>query len=119
MAYPIVPVVEHYGGRVPARGGLFVRMRCPFHEDGHPSASINVRKQRFHCFVCQLNMDAIALVRWQEDCSYADAVTKVEAITGEGNSQVRNPASGGGWLPGRPGDRRGDGQDVEAWRRLF
>lgn len=118
MAYPVGPVVEHYGGRVPARGGMYVRMRCPFHEDGHPSASINVAKQRFHCFVCDINADAIGLVRLQEGCSYADAVAKVEAITGEGDRKVSGPTVDSPWLPSGTRDQRRGGGTVETWRLL-
>ena len=116
MAYPVGPVVEHYGGRVPTRQGLYLRVRCPFHGDTHPSASINQQTQRFHCFVCDFNGDAIAIVRWQEGCSYADALTKVEAITGKSDGQVRKPAGDSEWLSPRAGDRDARRPQVETWR---
>ncbi len=116
MAFPVIAVVEHYGGRVPTRGGMYIRVRCPFHEDGHPSASINTHKQRFHCFTCGFDGDAIAVIRWQEECSYADAVAKAEAITGTSNDQVRNPAGTSEWLSPRAGDRDARRPQVETWR---
>ena len=31
-----------------------VKVRCPFHEDTNPSASINTVKNLFHCWVCNV-----------------------------------------------------------------
>ena len=31
-----------------------VKVLCPFHEDTHPSASINTYKDLFHCWVCDI-----------------------------------------------------------------
>ena len=31
-----------------------VKVHCPFHNDLHPSASINTYKDLFHCWVCDV-----------------------------------------------------------------
>jgi DNA primase len=41
-------VLAHYD--LPAGKGSQFKIRCPFHEDGEPSCSINTEQQVFHCF---------------------------------------------------------------------
>jgi DNA primase len=36
----------------PTKGGMELRLRCPFHEDKTPSLSINAETGKFHCFGC-------------------------------------------------------------------
>ena len=49
---------------------------CPFHNDHHASLSFNVRKNTYHCFVCDAHGDTIDLVRhllnkdFQQACLY-------------------------------------------------
>lgn len=45
---------------------------CPFHNDKHPSASIKTGK--FHCFRCQLHLDAIDFVRKYHSIDFRAAV---------------------------------------------
>ena len=34
-----------------------VKVTCPFHQDNHPSASINTKKDLFHCWVCNIGFN--------------------------------------------------------------
>lgn len=34
-----------------------VKVICPFHQDNHPSASINTKKDLFHCWVCNIGFN--------------------------------------------------------------
>ena len=43
---------KKYFSDVDFEGKSEVKVLCPFHDDTHPSASINVEKNLFHCFVC-------------------------------------------------------------------
>ena len=43
---------KKYFSDVDFEGKNEVKVVCPFHDDTHPSASINVEKDLFHCFVC-------------------------------------------------------------------
>lgn len=43
---------KKYFSDVDFEGKNEVKVLCPFHDDTHPSASINVEKNLFHCFVC-------------------------------------------------------------------
>lgn len=61
--YDIGPVLESLGAQLPVhvRGG-WQPMRCFAHDDAHPSASVNFSTNRFYCWSCGLNEDAIGLL---------------------------------------------------------
>ena len=48
--------------------------RCPFHEDHHPSLSVNPGRRQWRCWVCNLGRDAIDWVRLTQNCSAIEAV---------------------------------------------
>lgn len=85
---PIWDVLVHYGldGVEPAAGRT--KVHCPFHDDSNPSASVDVAKQRFVCFACDMSHDAYSLVMQQEGVSFASAVERVEEITGVSRPSV-------------------------------
>jgi hypothetical protein len=56
--------------------------RCPFHEDGSPSFSVNGPKGFYHCFGCGENGDAVAFVMKHDGMSFADAVRQVASEAG-------------------------------------
>lgn len=74
-------VIAHYGGVVPKDlGGSFEKMKCPFHDDRKPSASIS--KTYFKCFACEIHGDAIDIVQLQEGLGYKDAVEFILNLAG-------------------------------------
>jgi hypothetical protein len=55
-------------------------LRCPFHDDKSPSASIDLKYQRFYCHgPCDFSGDVIDLVKWREGYTdLQDVVTFLE-----------------------------------------
>ncbi len=47
-------------------------MRCPFHDDKHPSASI--KNNRLHCFVCNKTWNPVDYLMEKEMLSFKEAV---------------------------------------------
>ena len=62
---------------VAQRLGLHVNSRhqclCPFHDDHHPSMSLNVRRNTFRCFVCDAHGDVIDLTMRLLGMSFPEA----------------------------------------------
>ena len=48
-------------------------IRCPFHDDGSPSCSVNLDKRVFHCFACNEAGTILDFVAGMESCSIAEA----------------------------------------------
>lgn len=76
----IEAVLTHYGAeRVPqARGSGWRPMRCPFHEDGHASASVNA--EAFYCHTCGVKGDSLAIIQQQEQITFLEAITFARTI---------------------------------------
>lgn len=51
-----------------------VKVLCPFHEDTHPSASINTYKDLFHCWVCDIGYNEEQFIARINGISNTDAV---------------------------------------------
>src|SRR5947208_53291 len=62
-------------------GSRFVGL-CPFHAEKTPSFSINPEINRYYCFGCQANGDAISFVREVEHLDFVDAVERLAARAG-------------------------------------
>lgn len=69
------------------------KILCPFHDESRPSAVVDWERQRFRCFACGVNGDAVDLLQEREGLSRAQARDRAEAIAGIGNVVV--PESGG------------------------
>ena len=70
--------------------------RCPFHEDGSPSFSVNEGKRFYHCFGCNAHGDALDFLVRHLGLSFPDAVRQ---LAGEMGLQVpHEPAA----KPARP-----------------
>lgn len=68
---------EHYGLTVDRRGMAL----CPFHDDHHPSMKVD---ERFHCFACGEDGDAIDLVAKLFNFSVYEAAEKLIREFGDG-----------------------------------
>jgi hypothetical protein len=64
--YPVEQLLETSGKKI---------VRCPFHDDKHPSASI--KWNRLHCFVCDKTWGPIDLVMEKEGLSFIEAVERL------------------------------------------
>ena len=51
-----------------------VKVLCPFHEDTHPSASINTYKDLFHCWVCDIGYNEEQFIARINGISNSDAL---------------------------------------------
>lgn len=51
------------------------RLRCPFHDDKHPSASI--WKGKLHCFVCNKTWSSLDYLMEHDSLSFIDAVRRL------------------------------------------
>jgi DNA primase len=87
--YPIAPIFRALGGECSDYRTGRQKVRCPFHGDTRPSASIDFEKARFVCFACGVSGDAIDLLRTQEGLSWDAAVERAEALAGGAGGPVR------------------------------
>jgi hypothetical protein len=77
--------------------GMEVRQhkcRCFNHDDHHPSLHFNVRKNIWHCFVCNIGGDGISLVMKYRNISFIEACewlcnTFGIAMTNDSNEQTK------------------------------
>lgn len=69
-------VLSHYGLDIDraTSWGDWVSVRCPFHEDRHASASVNLVKGLFVCHACDMRGDSIELVMEQEGLTFGKAL---------------------------------------------
>lgn len=82
--HPIGPVLAHYGARSVPQGRLgWTKMRCPFHDDRHASATVNTELNAFACFGCGIKGDTYTIIMEQEGVEYREALTLAEEYTGE------------------------------------
>lgn len=88
--FSIRAVLEYYGGQCPPPRGTWASMRCPFHADKTPSARVDDRSGKFHCFGCfERPEDAIGVIQVVESVDFGAAVRIAQDITGEGDGEVR------------------------------
>lgn len=71
----IVRVVGQYVS-LTKRGSKWVGL-CPFHDDHHPSLTVDKNKQAFACYACGERGDVIAFVQKMERCPFAEAVSRL------------------------------------------
>lgn len=62
-------------------GREWLSVKCPFHGDDSPSASVSFQHNAFRCFACPAKGDVIALIKQQEEVDYSEALRISEAIS--------------------------------------
>lgn len=106
--------LEEQGVSVPAGMG-WKACKCPYHGDRTASASVNVGKGRFHCFVCDVNEDLIGLIRRDTGAGYVEAQQAAADRYGQGVREVHGRDDGGvSLLSRRQRDRTSGGGLVSA-----
>lgn len=71
-AVSVYDFVSQYVNLSPSGMGL-----CPFHDDTHPSFSVNAEENYWHCFTCGIGGSVIDFwMRWQ-DCDFVTAVSEL------------------------------------------
>ena len=76
----IVKVIQSYQ-QLDQKGKDYVGL-CPFHDDAHPSMSVNPAKRIFKCFSCGVGGDSIKYVMKRDNISLFEAMKKVSDISG-------------------------------------
>ena len=97
--YPVAPILEYLGAdNVPrVRGGGHRKMRCPFHPDSQPSASVS--EYGFVCYGCGVTGDALKLLMQQANMTFREAVERSEELSGGGgNAEGDRPSWSGDLL---------------------
>lgn len=85
--------LEYYGAKLPVKYG-YASMKCVLHDDSHASATVNLEKQMYYCFVCQFRGDVYDVVRTKEGIKeFKDVVTRAEEIT-NGNRATLSQGAG-------------------------
>lgn len=66
------------------------KIRCPFHDDQHPSATVNVGTGRFRCYACSApSGDSIDVIQGQEGIGFNEAVQWARDNLGYEDAEVR------------------------------
>ncbi len=58
-----------------------VKVLCPFHNDTHPSASINTEKDLFHCWVCDIGFNEAQFMAHINHISTTEAIKLLDNYT--------------------------------------
>lgn len=112
----ITTILEYYGAVVPTRGG-WAKLKCPFHDDSHASAAVNLRDNIFKCHGCQYKGDAYAIIMLKEGVGFREAITLAKGIFDQsGKVLPQRPARSGG-IPRRTGYNNGTRTENALGRR--
>ncbi len=105
----IVAVVEYYGGEVNTTRAGWTKIRCPFHDDRMPSATINVAEGVFKCWAGCVAGDGFAVVMWREGLDFPSSQRFIQDTIGASVRGISEAASGrppGSRVLESPGDNR-------------
>ncbi len=80
-ATPIDELVTSYGIRLRQRGRLLWGL-CPFHQDAHPSLSVDTAKGRFRCWSCNTGGDVFHFVELFEGVEFYEALVMLAERAG-------------------------------------
>ncbi len=75
----ITAILEHYGATVPTRSG-WAKMKCPFHNDSHASAAVNLQDNLFKCHGCQYKGSGYKIIMDKEGVGFREAIVIAEGI---------------------------------------
>jgi DNA primase len=76
-------IVAMIGGYAPLkRAGARYRALCPFHREKSPSFYVDAGRQRYHCFGCGKDGDAIRFVMEYENLDFPSAVRRLAERAG-------------------------------------
>lgn len=77
-------LLTHYGAdisRTPIQGWRTIK--CPFHEDNHPSGRVNLGRGAYWCPVCDKSGDTISLIKKIEGVDTRSAFEWANDVLGE------------------------------------
>ena len=87
---PIEKVLLDAGASYVPAGGGWHRMKCPYHDEAHASASVNRTLNAFKCHACGVQGDSIKLLKTQEGLSYQEALNRYSVEREDTNVQRRS-----------------------------
>lgn len=67
-------LLDYYGFDYDIDKRGYQAVRCMFHDDSSPSASLNLDTEHFKCFVCGISGDQIDIVSEVEGISIGEAI---------------------------------------------
>ncbi|MFD8594571.1 CHC2 zinc finger domain-containing protein [Kitasatospora sp. NPDC059646] len=92
-----------YGVEVEEQEG-WQKILCPLHPEENPSASVHTERQRWSCFVCDLQEDAYDVIRRELGVGFREAQKFAHGRFGGGGEDVLRAVHGepGGGVHDRP-----------------
>lgn len=73
---PILPVMQGYGLEFKRCGREWV-CKCPWHDDKHPSLSVNPERRVWKCHPCNIGGSVIDFVMLKEQVDFKEAIVKL------------------------------------------
>lgn len=101
--HSIQPVLEHYGATNIRETWGWQKIRCPIHEDGTASASVNTTENVFVCHACGVKGDTYKIIMEKEGVGFREAITIAETITGESSEHIQKKSASGRRVPQQEG----------------
>lgn len=71
------------------RSGNHYTGLCPFHADHHPSLAVSPDRQTYACFSCGAKGDVFAFIQQIEQCTFAEALSRLKRDNGESKMEKR------------------------------
>ena len=117
--HSIVPILEHYGAKGIRESWGWQKIKCPIHEDGIASASVNAEENVFVCHACGIKGDTYKIIMEKEGVGFREAISIAEGIAGKVSNNISKVNSSGRRLSSQtrsnagrrkyspPGGRRG------------
>jgi DNA primase len=112
----ITAILEHYGATVPTRNG-WAKMKCPFHNDSHASAAVNLQDNIFKCHGCQYKGDGYKIIMDKEGVGFREAIDIAKGILDSRGEVLPQRFARGGGLSGRTRNYNGSGNTRSIGRR--
>lgn len=113
----ITAILEHYGATVPTRSG-WAKMKCPFHNDSHASAAVNLQDNLFKCHGCQYKGSGYKIIMDKEGVGFREAINIAEGILNQSGQVLPRRTGRGGRVSGRSGNNHGASDSRALGRRL-
>lgn len=104
--HPIGPILEHYGAKLPEGKG-WRKIRCPFHNDSHASATVNIETNAFKCFACPVSGDTYSIIMKHERKPFNEAYNLAEKITGISRNTLSKAHTSSSRISGKQGSHFG------------
>ncbi len=113
----ITAILEHYGATVPTRNG-WAKMKCPFHNDSHASAAVNLQENLFKCHGCQYKGSGYKIIMDKEGVGFREAISIAEGILNQCGQALPQRIGRGGRISGRSRNNNGASDSRTLGRRL-